>query len=78
MLHVGLGDIKLTDAGLHYLKEFDKLELLDVQNSRITVGGLGQLTGLPNLKWLWLSGTDVSASEAQKMQVANPKLKVQR
>ena len=46
--------------GLAHLKDFKKLETLDLQNAKITAQGLEQLKGLPNLKSLWLGGTSIS------------------
>ena len=37
-LATGGGDFKVTDLGLARLKDFQKLELLDLQNSKVTAG----------------------------------------
>ena len=42
VLWIGLGDGLITDAGLHYLRNFNSLEVLEVQNNpRISARGRG-------------------------------------
>src|SRR5262249_7479933 len=41
-LYIGLGAPRITDAGLPHLREFKKLEILDVQYSQVTARGLEQ------------------------------------
>jgi hypothetical protein len=72
----GLGDGRITDAGLAHLNGFKKLEILDLQNSKVTTWGLQQLRWLPNLKTLWLGGTSTSAMEVQRLREAIPNLKI--
>ena len=75
-LHIGLGDGRITDAGLAHLERFQKLEILDVQNSGVTVRGLERLKSLPNLKELWLSDQGVSEADKQALRQAMPGLKI--
>jgi hypothetical protein len=75
-LYIGLGDSRITDAGLAHLNGYKKLEILDLQNSKVTTWGLQQLKSLPNLKTLWLGGTSISAVEVQSLRDAIPNLKM--
>jgi hypothetical protein len=75
-LYIGLGGGRITHAGLTHLNGFKKLEILDLQNSKVTTRGLEQFKWLPNLKTLWLGGTSVSAMEVQRLREAIPNLKI--
>jgi hypothetical protein len=76
-LHIGLGVVRVTDAGIAHLRDFKKLEVLDVQNSEVTAPGLDSLVkDLPNLRELWLSGTRVTEAEKEAMRQARPGLKI--
>jgi hypothetical protein len=76
-LYIGLGDLRVTDAGLAHLRAFTKLEVVDVQYSKVTARGLEQLVkDLPNLKELWLSDQVVTEAEKGALRQARPGLKI--
>jgi hypothetical protein len=77
-LAIGMGGGRITDAGLAHLQGFQKLELLDLQNSKVTARALEPLKGLASLKTLWLSGTGLTDAELQGMREALPNLKISR
>jgi hypothetical protein len=73
-----MGAFRVTDAGLAHLGDFQKLEVLDVQNCKATARGLDRLMkDLPNLKELWLSENVVSEAEKEVLRRARPGLKIQ-
>jgi len=52
---------KITDADLRHLRSFPLLDHLVLKNCRqITDGGLAELSGLPNLRYLYLNDTPVT------------------
>jgi Leucine-rich repeat (LRR) protein len=76
-LYIGIGDLRVTDAGLAHLGDFKKLEGVDVQNSQVTARGLEQLVkDLPNLKELWLSDKMVTEAKREALRQARPGLKI--
>ena len=75
-LYVGLGDGRITDAGLTHLEDFKKLEILDVQKSDVTVRGLERLKCLPNLKELWLSDRTGTEADKRALRQMMPGLKI--
>ena len=76
-LCIGLEDLRVTDAGIAHLGNFNKLEVVDIQNSQVTARGLEQLiTVLPTLKELWLSDRVVTESEKQAMRESRPGLRI--
>jgi hypothetical protein len=76
-LYIGIGDLRVTDAGLAHLGDFKKLEGVDVQDSQVTARGLEQLVkDLPNLKQLWLSDKVVTEAEREALRQARPGLKI--
>jgi hypothetical protein len=76
-LAIGLGDCRITDAGLVHLNGFQNLELLDLQNSQVTARGVEQLSGLKKLKALWLSATAVTDAEKTRLRQALPNAAIQ-
>ena len=75
-LAAGRGDLQVTDAGLAHMKDFKKLVLLDLQNSKVTARGLEQLKGVPSLKVVWLSGTSITEDELKRFREAMPNVSV--
>jgi hypothetical protein len=76
-LYIGLGDLRVTDAGLAHLGDFKQLEAVDVQDCKATARGLGRLVkDLPNLKELWLSDKVVPEAEKEALRQARPGLRI--
>ena len=78
LAYLDLNETQVTDAGLVYLKELPQLQQLNLRWARITDAGLAQLSGLTRLRHLDLTGTLVSDKGCQKLQIALPKLKIDR
>ena len=55
---------KITDAGVSHLAKLLTLEELDLQRSQVTMSGLQPLQALPNLKRLYLSGSQADDMDA--------------
>jgi hypothetical protein len=76
-IYIGIGDLRVSDAGLAHLRNFKNLEILDVQNSGVTARGLEELIkGLPKLKELWLSDRVFTEAEKEAMRKARSGLKI--
>jgi hypothetical protein len=76
-LYIGLGDLRVTDAGLAHLGDFKQLEAVDVQNCKATSRGLERLVkDLPNLKELWLNDKVVTEAEREALRQARPGLRI--
>jgi Leucine rich repeat len=63
----GSGAVQITNAGLAHLRDFKKLEVLDLQRSRVTASGLDQLMELPNLRRLWVRGFGTSDADVRRI-----------
>lgn len=59
-LWVGIGETKITDAGVHRLSGLTNLEYLDLQSTGATDAGIEYLKGLTKLERLYLSNTKVT------------------
>jgi hypothetical protein len=70
-LCIGIGAVQITDAGVAHLRCFNKLEMLELQQSRVTGHGLVQLMGLPSLKKLVLRGIGTSDADVQRLMQAH-------
>ena len=77
-LAIGLGDFRVTDAGVSHLSKFPCLALIDLQNSRVTDMGLESLVGLTKLTQLWLEKAPVTDEGVMRLKRAIPALKVNR
>jgi hypothetical protein len=66
---------EISDQGLAHLTGLHNLRTLDLQKSRVTVEGLRQLRGLPQLKWLILCGS--RADDAGHVQPMFPRCRVE-
>ena len=71
--------IKMTympagDEALQIISGFNRLEILDLNGTRITGKGLEKLGGLPNLEQITLSNTQVTAQQLELLAKA-PKLR---
>lgn len=72
----GMGDVtevampgrNFSDAQVVLLKQFPKLEIVDLDESAVTDAGLAVLAQLPNVKELYLSGTAVSDAGLKSVQ----------
>jgi hypothetical protein len=64
-----------TDAGLKELKEFKRLQTLDLSQTKVTDAGLKELKEFKNLQWLGIRGTHVTFRGLKELQSALPKLK---
>ncbi len=75
-LCVGLGQGKITDAGMEPVATLANLELLDIQGSEVTDAGLERLEAMPNLKEIWASRTRITAGGANRIKAKRPNLKI--
>jgi len=54
----------------------NKLEFLELSNTKVSDAGLEHLKGLSNLEFLYLTDTKVTANGAKKLQTALPKCEI--
>ncbi len=66
----------LDDATLATIAQIKTLEKLDIQEARLTLAGLKQLTALPNLKQLNIKTVDVSAADIEALRQLLPETKI--
>lgn len=72
------GPEEVTDAGLMHLRGLKRLKDLDLTGTEVTDAGLPHLQGLCHLERLSLSGTKVTDHGCAELQMALPKLKIER
>jgi hypothetical protein len=74
-LVIGLGDCRVTDVGLAHLKGCQNLEILDLQGSRVSLGGVVEaVRSLPRLTMLMLAGTGIGEDAKAELLELNPGL----
>ena len=77
-LCIGVGAVQITDAGVAHLRDFNNLEMLELQQSRVTAQGLAHLMGLPNLKKVVLRGIGTSDAHVQRLMQAHRTQNIRR
>ena len=73
LMAIGLRGTQITDDDLPLIKQFARLERLDLANTAVSDAGLAALESLP-LKVLDVRGTKVSAAALAALQEKNPGL----
>jgi len=68
--------VTLSDETVTVLAEFSSLEMLSLQEARLTLPGLTKLKHLPNLKRLTLDGIDLAEPQIAELRQQLPKTDV--
>ena len=74
MQELGLGDTKITDAGLKHVKELKSLHTLDLRLTKVTDAGLKELKECKSLQRLTLFETLVTRVGLRELEAARPDL----
>jgi hypothetical protein len=73
---LALVDAPVTDAGIPHLLRLTGLKRLNVAGTQITDNGLVALGGLPNLEWVCVNRTRVTATGVDRLKRTRPGVEV--
>jgi hypothetical protein len=67
---------RVNDAAAEHLLKFEKLSVLDLSETGLGDAALAQLSGLKNLRKLFVRGSGVTAGGVEAFRAANPQCEV--
>lgn len=66
----------ITDAGLAFVQQSERLVFLNLVGTKVTAQGIAMLSGLPNLRQVYLYQTGITPADTAALRLQFPKAKI--